>query len=104
MGERKTDRNTAFASDVKTLLEDIYQNTLLTAREVLTVEDVARLAGYSVSYVRNLMARREIPYYKRKGRRPYFKKSEVNKWLTQDYHPTAHDIEAKDFLQNYVNS
>lgn len=86
------------------MVADIQKFSLLSAKDVLTLEDVALLTGYSKNYLRTLMCRREIPFYRPEGRKPYFSKEEINRWLLQNHVPTQNDVNAVQFLKNYVNS
>ena len=59
-------------------------------KEVLTVADVARLTGYSISTVYKLTSERKIPFHKpeHKGRKLYFNREEILDWLQSESHPT----------------
>lgn len=59
-------------------------------KEVLTVADVARLTGYSISTVYKLTSERKIPFDKpeHKGRKLYFNREEILDWLQSESHPT----------------
>ena len=59
-------------------------------KEVLTVADVARLTGYSISTVYKLTSERKIPFHKpeHKGRKLYFQREEILDWLQSESHPT----------------
>ena len=66
-------------------------------KEVLTVADVARLTGYSISTVYKLTSERKIPFHKpeHKGRKLYFNREEILDWLQSESHPT---IEQEGFI------
>lgn len=67
---------------------------LLSAKEALTVSEVALMLGISESRVRHLTSEKEIPYYKQ-GKNTYFKKSEVENWMLKDRIPTNDEIRSK---------
>lgn len=73
---------------------DYYLHSLAIQRigvlNVLNVEDTATMLGITPDRVRHLAAKREIPFYKRNGKL-WFKKSEVEEWLTS--HRVASDDE-----------
>lgn len=71
--------------DIKQLsekLDKLERITLVAAKSILTIDDVAMLTGYSVKHIYRLTSGREIPHFKRGGKL-YFKKSEVEAWLTE---------------------
>ena len=61
-------------------LERLEKLTLLAAKNVLNVEDVALLMGRSPKTIRNIIG--EIPHYKN-GRGVWFKRDEVEQYLCQ---------------------
>lgn len=85
-------------------LSQLEQLTLLSVKEMLTIDDVSLLTGYSRNYLRVLVHKREIPFFKPDGRKLFFSKAEVNNWLAQNHTPAQSDLDAEQFLRNYVNS
>jgi len=84
-----------------TTLEDIAQRldrlealTVLASKTVLDINDVAQLTGYSVKYLRLLIARREIPHYRR-GNRLYFNREEIEDWMMGTRIPTNEEMRIK---------
>lgn len=75
-------------------LKAIERMTLLAAKNVLVLDDVALLTGYSKKYLRLLIARREIPHYRR-GNRLYFSRDEVDEWMLEQRVPTNGEIEVQ---------
>ena len=82
-------------------LEDIAQRldrletlTALSAKTVLDINDTAELTGYSVKYLRLLIAKREIPHYRR-GNRLYFNRDEIEDWMMGTRIPTKEEINIK---------
>lgn len=73
-------------------LESIERMTLLSAKNVLDLSDVALLTGYSKKYLRLLIARREIPHYRR-GNRLYFSRDEIDGWMLEQRIPTNDETE-----------
>lgn len=70
-------------AELRQQLEEIKQLTLLGAKNVLSVNDVAFLLGKSPKTVRNMVD--EIPHY-RNGHGIWFKRSEVEAWQCQVKH------------------
>lgn len=59
--------------------------TLLAAKSVLTLEEVCLLTGLAKSTVYKMTANRAIPHYHADGgKHLYFKKDEVEDWLTRN--------------------
>ena len=59
--------------------------TLLAAKSVLTLEEVCLLTGLAKSTVYKMTANRVIPHYHAEGgKHLYFKKDEVEEWLTRN--------------------
>jgi len=82
-------------------LEDIAQRldrletlTALSAKNVLDINDTAELTGYSVKYLRLLIARRDIPHYRR-GNRLFFNRDEIEDWMMGTRIPTNEEMNIK---------
>ena len=67
-------------SEIKKQLDRIERLTLLGAKTVLSVQDVAFLLGKSEKTVRNNIS--EIPHY-RNGHGIWFKRDEIEAWQCQ---------------------
>lgn len=63
------------------------------AKNVLNVDELALMLDITADRVRHLAADRVIPHYKQSGKL-YFKKSEIESWLT------THRIAADDEITN----
>jgi len=85
MSNKETDALTA-------QLARIERNTLLSAKNVLTVNDFALLAGLSKRTVYRLTSTHQIPYYKPNGKDIYFNRAEVESWLLQNRTATDEEI------------
>ena len=72
----------------------IERTTLLGAKEVLTVEEAAMLTGYAVKGIYQLTSEKRIPHHKKNGRL-YFRKSELEGWMTQHKVLTEQEINSK---------
>lgn len=74
-------------------LERLEHLTLLSAKKVLTIDDVSALTGLSKARLYALCSNREIPYYKQG--KLYFKRDDVENWLTAKRYPSHKEIESK---------
>lgn len=52
-------------------------------KNILTVEDVMNYTGFSQKQIYKLTSTRQIPHYKPSGRKLFFKKDEIDEWITQ---------------------
>ena len=85
-------------SDIIKRLERIEKLTLLSAKNVLTLEDTAMLTGYTVKYLRQLIAGHEIPFYKR-GNRLFFSREDVESWMMSYRTPSDDELRTKAFTK-----
>lgn len=70
-------------AELKDRLDRIESLALLSAKNVLTVQDVALLLGKAVKTVYNMID--ELPHY-RNGHGIWFKRSEIEAWQCQVQH------------------
>lgn len=87
--------------DVLKELKEIKALSLLSAKNVLTIEEVSKLTDLSVSCLYKKTCAKEIPYYK-KDKRIYFKRQEIEEWMLQNR--VATNEELKDSAINYVTT
>lgn len=66
--------------DIIARLDRIEKMSLLAAKNVLSVDDLALLLGRSAKTIRNQIA--DIPHYKN-GRGVWFKREEIEAWQCQ---------------------
>ena len=76
-------------------LQRIEQYTLLSAKNVLSLDDVAVLTGLSKSHLYKLTCTHQIPFYKPNGKQIYFDRGEVESWMKQNRVATNDEIEAQ---------
>lgn len=74
-------------------LETIERNSLLAAKNVLTIDDVAVLTGMSKSHLYKLTCSRQIPFYRPNGKLVYFDRQELEGWLKQNRVTTQEEAE-----------
>jgi hypothetical protein len=64
------------------------------AKSVLNTDDVAVMLDLTVDRIRRMVCERIIPHYKRNGKL-YFRKSEIEDWLTAHRVPTNDELESE---------
>lgn len=79
---------------LKRELEEIKALTLLGVKNVLTLEDVKLITGYSKSHLYKLTMTNEIPHYKR-GISLFFDKKEIESWCKSVRIPTNEELMRK---------
>ena len=79
--------------DISLRLEKLEKAAALS-KNVLSIDEVALLTGYSVKYLRLLISKRDIPYYRR-GNRLFFCRSEVEGWMMWQRVPTNEEVMIK---------
>lgn len=63
-------------------ISELKKLTLLSAKDVLNIEDVSYLTGLSIQRIYALTCYNQIPFFKREGsRKCYFDKKEINEWM-----------------------
>lgn len=68
--------------------------TIICTKEVLTSDEAARYMGIKVSYLYKLTSSKAIPHYKPNGKNCFFKRAELEAWLTANPVATAADLTA----------
>lgn len=66
----------------------------------ITIKECAEITGYKVGYIRQLVFRKEIPYYKTENRKPIrFRRTEIQDWLSGKK-ITPIDERAEDYINS----
>lgn len=65
----------------------------------MTIDELSAHLDLSKSYIYKLTSSNNIPYYKR-GKRIYFKKADIDKWIFSNRVKTNEEIDQKDV--NYL--
>jgi len=91
----------------QTLIElkaDLRRSSLLK-KEVLTLSEASELTGLSTSELYKKTSTRAIPFYKPAGKLIYFRRAELEAWLTNTREATLQEIEehANRFCINSKN-
>ena len=70
----------------------IGKNVVLTHKEVLTLDEAAQYTGMKKSYLYKLTATKAIPHYKPNGKNCFFRRTELEDWLTANPVATVADL------------
>lgn len=71
-------------------------------KPVLTAKEAAAYCGLSVNYLHRLTSGKKIPFFKANGGFCYFKRSELDDWMTRNR--IAPDYEVSEQAANFVAS
>lgn len=61
--------------------------------EYITVDETAKLLNLKKSYIYSLIHQRKIPFYKPFGKRVYFNKQELLKWIKKSKIKSVDEVE-----------
>ena len=56
---------------------------MIKDKNILTVDDLIDYTDFSQKQIYKLTSTRAIPHYKPSGRKLFFKKDEIDEWITQ---------------------
>ena len=76
-------------------LNAIERYSLLSAKNVLNLDDVAMLTGLSKSHLYKLTCNKQIPHYKPNTKAMYFDRVEIEEWMKQNRVTTQAEAEQK---------
>lgn len=81
-------------NNIETLLKTVMKkdNGTVTITEVLNLNQAAEYVSLSKSAIYKKTSERSIPHFKQ-GKKLFFKRSELDDWLTQNQIPTHAEIE-----------
>jgi prophage regulatory protein len=83
------------ATSVINVMTEI-RNLLLLQKDIFTINEVSSYTGFEKSYIYKLTSSRKIPHFKSPGgKNVFFKKSEINNWLTQNRIKTLEEINSE---------
>ena len=78
--------------EVMTEIRDL----LLLQKEVFTISEVCSYTGFEKSYIYKLTSARKIPHFKSPGgKNVFFRRTEINEWLTQIKVKTIDEINSE---------
>lgn len=76
-------------------LDRIENLCALAAKNILNIDDAAILLGMSKGYVYQLTHDHKIPFYKPTGKQIYFKRSEIEDWMTRNRVDSIYEAQAQ---------
>ncbi|WP_294589330.1 helix-turn-helix domain-containing protein [uncultured Phocaeicola sp.] len=82
------------SEELREQLDRIEKYSLLAAKNVLCLDDVAILTGLSKSHLYKLTCNHQIPHYK-PNKQIYFDRSEIESWMKQNRVATVDEIEQR---------
>ena len=75
-------------------LDNIQRITLIGSKSVLDLEETCMFTGLSKGHLYRLTSGRQIPFF-RKNRKLYFKKTDLEKWMTETPCASLKDINSQ---------
>lgn len=83
-------------------LERLIVNQGLNTKSVLTFNEASEYLGLSHSHLYKLTSADEVPYYKPNGKKLYFKREELDRWLLRNRNVTSQEMhdQTADYLNN----
>lgn len=82
------------ATELKGYFANLERYALIKCKNVLTFEETVLYTGYSRGQLYRLTSERRIPHSKR-GKRVFFDKAELDRWLLRDKVPTADEVNSQ---------
>lgn len=79
--------------EIMAKLEEIKQISLMGAKDVFNIDDVAAYTGLSKGYIYKLTHERRIPFAKGGGKMLFFKREDINAWLLQNKVSSQQELE-----------
>lgn len=70
----------------------VAMNMSICQKEVLTLDEAAQYTGMKKSYLYKLTSSRSIPHYKPTGKNCFFRRKDLENWLTANPVATVTDI------------
>lgn len=78
--------------EISQLAAAISDNIAICHKEVLTLDEAAQYTGMKKSYLYKLTASKAIPHYKPNGKNCFFRRTELENWLTTNPVATVADL------------
>lgn len=81
--------------EIGALAAAIGDNISICHKEVLTLDEAAQYTGMRKSYLYKLTASKAIPHYKPNGKNCFFRRTELEDWLTANPVATESDLNGR---------
>lgn len=82
-------------NEIMTKLDSIEKMIMIGSKGVLTIEECALFTGLAKSTLYDKTSKRQIPHYKPRDGKIYFKKTEIENWLLQNKKASNKEIDEK---------
>jgi excisionase family DNA binding protein len=84
----------------------LLQEQKLSLKEILNLSETAQYLGITKSYLYKLTSKNKIPFYRPNGKLLYFKKIELDAWLTKNRQSSIDEIDnrATNYVMNLKSS
>lgn len=70
-------------------------NIAICHKEILTLDEAAQYTGMKKSYLYKLTASKAIPHYKPNGKNCFFRRTELEEWITANPVATVADLNGR---------
>lgn len=74
-------------------IEQLLRSQALNNKVTLNLDEVVLYTGFSKLYLYKLTSQNAIPYYSPRGKKIFFKKEEIDKWLLNNRQATRDELE-----------
>lgn len=81
--------------EINQLAAAIRDSIAICYKEVLTLDEAARYTGLTKSYLYKLTSTRAIPHSKPAGKNCFFRRTDLENWLTENRVATSAELEGK---------
>lgn len=85
-------------------MQQIEERFLKANKKVLNLRETAELTGFTIQHLRKLLSKRVIPFYQPTGKTIFFNREEVEAWLLSGKRESNEEVDAEEWLNNYINS
>ena len=87
-------KNQPTLQELSEKLDEIRKLTAISSKMVLKIDEASLLTGYTTGHLYRLTSTKRIPHYK-KGRDLFFRKDELERWLTNTPILTQDEVNSK---------
>ena len=81
--------------EIKEQLDRIEQYAMIAAKSMLNIKEAAIILNMTVEGVRYNVRNNTLPYYKPNINRLYYKKSELEEWMTQNRRKSMEELKSE---------
>lgn len=90
-------------TQINARLDRIERLVTMGSKDMLTIEDVCLITGFSAKRIYDLTSKKKIPYYKPLGGKVFFDKTEIENWLRSNRIETEAVTKAKASTYCFTN-